>query len=220
MEAWNSIIERIKQVHVSQIPQWTPKHLMNHTNLNRLKQVFWFNQDPPYSQLLSWSLHSILLQLKAIHSPSTFETWWTTRSLVFLESISLSFSRSGTSSSVKFTNFNTAPVLWATNCQGTIALWCSATVSTTWQLETKPFLVNVTDIILIKMMCILHKHHIRTCNKHRKKLLHMGTLTDTHCSTLYMHLISYFAMCPSRKQEIACKIIHNFFFLSRISRYK
>lgn len=59
------------------------------------------------------------------------EIWWITTSLVFLESISFNLSRSGLSSSFKFKNFKLAPVFWATSCQGTMALWCSATVSIT-----------------------------------------------------------------------------------------
>lgn len=61
--------------------------------------------------------------------PRTFETWWTTTILVFPESISFNLSISGISSWFKFTNFKTAPTFWATSCHGTIALWCSATVS-------------------------------------------------------------------------------------------
>lgn len=62
--------------------------------------------------------------------PSTFETWWTTTIFVFFERTSFNLSISGISSWFKFTNFKTAPTFWATNCHGTIALWCSATVST------------------------------------------------------------------------------------------
>ena len=70
------------------------------------------------------------------HIPSIFETWWTTTSFVFVDSNSFNMLISGTSSWFKLTNFKTAPVFWATSCQGTIALWCSATVSTICQKRT------------------------------------------------------------------------------------
>lgn len=78
-----------------------------------------------YLHIPSMSYISVL----GLHLPSMFETWWMTTSFVFLESISFNWAVSGTSSGVKFTNFNMAPVFWATICQGTIALWCSAMVT-------------------------------------------------------------------------------------------
>lgn len=140
------------------------------------------------------------------------EIWWITTSLVFLESISFNLSRSGLSSSFKFKNFKLAPVFWATSCQGTMALWCSATVSITCSKY------NVRQHLQLDMQ----NNVIAKIN-----LLHINTITEMY---LGHKPVSLYALKPEAKKtkrwsSSFCKksryswFVYFLFFLIRIQKY-
>jgi hypothetical protein len=62
--------------------------------------------------------------------PSTLETWLTAMMRVRELTSCRQASRSSAPSGPTGTTRSTAPVRWATTCQGTMLEWCSATVST------------------------------------------------------------------------------------------
>ncbi len=72
-----------------------------------------------------WAI--LAISCTGLIQPKALEICTTETNFVFSEMSCLNCSKSKVSSGVSSTNFRTAPVFWATNCQGTILLWCSIT---------------------------------------------------------------------------------------------